>query len=201
MNWLWLPVVSVVAFLFGSLPTGYLVARTYGVDIREVGSGNIGATNVLRSVNRWAGRGVFVVDVLKGLIPVFLAPQLLPQLDRSVVQIFACLGAVLGHNYTPWLGFKGGKGVATAIGGFLAICWPAQLVAVGVWLAVFFLTSYVSLASIVSVATLPFLLWFLADWKLATFGACLAIVTVFRHKSNIERLLAGTEHKFDKSGD
>jgi glycerol-3-phosphate acyltransferase PlsY len=201
VNWLWLPVVSVVAFLLGSLPTGYLAARAYGVDIREVGSGNIGATNVLRSVNRWAGRGVFVVDVLKGFIPVWLAPQLLPQLDRSLIQIFAGLGAILGHNYTPWLGFKGGKGVSTAMGGFLAICWPAQLVAVAIWLAVFFLTSYVSLASILSVATLPFLLWFLADWKLATFGAFVAIVTVLRHKSNIERLLAGTEHKFEKRGD
>jgi len=200
VNWLWLFVVA-VSFLLGSLPTGYLVARAYGVNIREVGSKNIGATNVLRSVNRWAGRGVFVVDALKGFIPVLLAPQFLPQLDRSVLQTLACLGAILGHNYTPWLGFKGGKGVATAVGGFFAICWPAQLVAASVWFVVFSLTSYVSLASIVSVATLPFLLWFMADWKFAAFGFFIAIVTIVRHKSNIQRLIAGTEHRFKKSGD
>ena len=134
----WFPelVVAIAAFLVGSFPTGYLVARAYGVDIRQVGSGNIGATNVLRSVNRWAGRGVFVVDMLKGFLPPLLAPLLLPQPDNSIIQVIACFFAILGHNYTPWLGFRGGKGVATAAGGFLAICWPALLLVAAAWVAV-----------------------------------------------------------------
>ncbi|MBI5683635.1 MAG: glycerol-3-phosphate 1-O-acyltransferase PlsY [Verrucomicrobia bacterium] len=192
-------VVAIVAFLAGSLPTGYLVARAYGVDIRQVGSGNIGATNVLRSVNRWAGRGVFVVDMLKGFLPAFLAPLLLPQLDGSITQIIACLCAILGHNYTPWLGFRGGKGVATAAGGFLAICWPALLIVAVVWFMVFFLSHYVSLASIIAVAALPPLVFgFSGNWNFTAFATLVAVVTILRHKSNIQRLLAGTEHKFEK---
>lgn len=199
MDWLAELVVAVVAFLMGSLPTGYLVARAYGVDIRQVGSGNIGATNVLRSVSRWAGRGVFAVDLLKGFLPAYLAPMLLPQLDASVTQIIACLFAVLGHNYTPWLGFRGGKGVATAAGGFLAICWPALLILALVWAVVFFLSHYVSLASIVGAAALPPLIFgFSGNWKFTAFATLVAIVTIVRHKSNIQRLLAGTEHKFEK---
>jgi glycerol-3-phosphate acyltransferase PlsY len=198
----WLPelVVAVVAFLAGSLPTGYLVARAYGVDIRQVGSGNIGATNVLRSVNRWAGRGVFVVDMLKGFLPAFFAPMLLPQLDASVTQIIACLCAILGHNYTPWLGFHGGKGVATAAGGFLAICWPALLLVAAIWTVVFYLSHYVSLGSIIAVAALPPLVFAFSgqNWKFIAFATFVAIVTIARHKANIQRLLAGTEHKFEK---
>jgi len=199
VDWLAESVVAVVAFLMGSLPTGYLVARAYGVDIRQVGSGNIGATNVLRSVSRWAGRGVFAVDLLKGFLPAFLAPILLPQLDSSITQIIACLCAVLGHNYTPWLGFRGGKGVATAAGGFLAICWPALLIIALVWLVVFLLSHYVSLASILGAVALPPLVFgFSGNWKFTAFATLVAVVTVLRHKSNIQRLLAGTEHKFEK---
>ena len=197
----WFPelVVAIAAFLVGSFPTGYLVARAYGVDIRQVGSGNIGATNVLRSVNRWAGRGVFVVDMLKGFLPPLLAPVLLPQPDHSVTQVIACFFAILGHNYTPWLGFRGGKGVATAAGGFLAICWPALLVVAAVWLAVFFLSHYVSLASIVAVAALPFLVFgFSNNWIFTAFATLVAVVTILRHKPNIQWLLAGTEHKFTR---
>ena len=200
MDWLYQLIVALVAFLAGSLPTGYLVARAYGVDIRQVGSGNIGATNVLRTVNRWAGRGVFVVDMLKGFLPAFLAPMLLPQLDASVTQIIACLCAILGHNYTPWLGFRGGKGVATAAGGFLAICWPALLIVAAIWIVVFYLSHYVSLGSIIAVAALPPLVFAFSaqNWKFTAFATFVAIVTIVRHKSNIQRLLAGTEHKFEK---
>ena len=197
----WFPelVVAIVAYLAGSFPTGYLVARAYGVDIRHVGSGNIGATNVLRSVNRWAGRGVFVVDMLKGFLPPLLAPLLLPQPDNSIIQVIACFFAILGHNYTPWLGFRGGKGVATAAGGFLAICWPALLLVAAAWMAVFFLKHYVSLASIVAVAALPPLVFgFSNNWTFTAFATLVAVVTILRHKPNIQRLLAGTEHKFEK---
>jgi glycerol-3-phosphate acyltransferase PlsY len=199
VNWLICLSVAVVAVLIGSFPTGFLVSCAYGVDIREVGSGNIGATNVLRNVNRWAGRGVFVVDALKGFLPTLLVPWLLPSPDAAMLQIVASLCIILGHNYTPWLGFKGGKGVAAAIGGFLAICWPAQLIAAAVWLVVFLISRYVSLASIVSVAVLPVLVFvFTQSAMLTGFAAFVAVATIVRHVSNIQRLLAGTEHKFEK---
>lgn len=189
--------VVVVAFLAGSFPTGYLVARASGLDIRQVGSGNIGATNVVRSLNPWAGRGVFLVDVLKGLLPTLLAPAFMPQFNRSTAQMIACFAAILGHNYTPWLGFKGGKGFAASMGGFLAICAPAQLISAAVWLAVFLVCRYVSLASIISVTLLPVLvLMFKHDWTVAGFAALVCVVTLLRHKSNIVRLRAGTEHRF-----
>jgi acyl phosphate:glycerol-3-phosphate acyltransferase len=199
VDWIQELIAAIVAFLVGSIPTGYLVARAYGVDIRKVGSGNIGATNVLRSVNRWAGRGVFVVDMLKGFLPVFLAPVCLPLPDPSVIQVIACLCAILGHNYTPWLGFRGGKGVATAAGGFLAISWPALLLAAAIWLVVFFLSHYVSLGSIFAVAALPCLVFgFSRNWTFTAFATLVAVVTILRHKANIQRLMAGTEHKFTK---
>lgn len=199
MDWFPELIVAIGAFLVGSIPTGYLVARAYGVDIRQVGSGNIGATNVLRSVNRWAGRGVFVVDVLKGFLPVFLALVWMSHANPSVTQVIACLCAILGHNYTPWLGFRGGKGVATAAGGFLAICWPALLLAAAVWIGVFYLSYYVSLASIVAVAALPLLVFgFSHNGTFTAFATFVTVVTILRHKPNIQRLLAGTEHKFTR---
>ena len=199
MDWFPELIVAIVAFLVGSIPTGYLVARAYGVDIRQVGSGNIGATNVLRSVNRWAGRGVFLGDMLKGFLPVFLAPLWLPHPEPSVTQVIACLCAILGHNYTPWLGFRGGKGVATAAGGFLAISWPALLLDATVWIVVFYISYYVSLASIAAVAALPVLVFvFTHNWTFTAFATLVTVVTILRHKPNIQRLLAGTEHKFTK---
>ena len=192
--------VVMVAFVVGSLPTGYLVARASGLDIRTVGSGNIGATNVVRSLSPWAGRAVFLIDLLKGLLPTLFAPALMPNLNRSTAQMIACFGVILGHNYTPWLGFKGGKGFAASMGGFLAICAPAQLISAAAWVAVFFLWRYVSLASIISATLLPVLvLMFKRDWTIAGFAVLVSVVTLLRHRSNFARLRTGTEYRFNRA--
>ncbi len=194
-------IIAASAFLFGSLPTGFLVARAYDIDIRETGSGNIGATNVTRAINPWMGRIVFVVDMIKGLVPTLLAPHLFPQLDSAVAQAVACSGSILGHNYTPWLCFKGGKGVAAAMGGFLAICWPAQVSAGAVWLIVFAVWRYSSLASIISMLSVSVFMYpFTHDWKLTGFALVVALVTVGRHTDNIRRILNGSEFKFKRRG-
>jgi acyl phosphate:glycerol-3-phosphate acyltransferase len=193
--------VTAASFLLGSIPTGYIAAKACGVDIRNRGSGNVGATNVTRTLNPWAGRIVFAMDLLKGLIPTLAAPRLFPHLDYMAAGMIACFCTILGHNYTPWLGFKGGKGIAAAMGGFMALCWPAQVIAWAVWLSVFFLSRYVSLASIVSALSIPFLTCvFERDWRLTGFAIAVAALTLERHRDNIKRLRTGSEYKFAAKG-
>ena len=194
-------VTGLVAFLIGSFPTGYLVAKAYDVDVQRVGSHNIGATNVLRTVNPWAGRAVFVVDVIKGFTPTLVAPAVFPKPDHALLQILACFATIMGHNYTPWLRFKGGKGVAAGMGGFLALCWPAQVLAGAIWLIVFFIWRYVSVASMASVLALPLLvLAFTRDLKLTGFGLLVAAMAVGRHADNIRRFWSGSEYRFERKG-
>jgi glycerol-3-phosphate acyltransferase PlsY len=190
-------IIAVAGFLIGSFPTGYLIASAHGVDVRSVGSHNIGATNVVRSVNPWAGRIVFVVDVIKGFAPTILAPVVFPKPDHLFLQITACMATILGHNYTPWLKFRGGKGIAAGIGGFLALCWPAQVIAGAIWLVVFFIWRYVSIASMAAAISLPALVYvFTYDWRLTSFGILIAIIAVGRHSDNIKRFREGSEYRF-----
>ena len=190
------------AFLLGSIPTGYLVARAKGVDIRRHGSGNIGATNVFRTLGKPLGILVFFIDALKGFSAVWLALQF----GGSSVWpgLIAAVAVIAGHNYTPWLGFKGGKGIATSAGVLIALTHWAMLVIALVWCAVFFATRYVSLASIGAAAALPAAvgaLWFYGcggNAPLLGFSALIAALAIWRHRSNIERLMAGTEHRFDR---
>ena len=192
-------IIAVVGFLIGSFPTGYLIAKAYGVDVRSAGSHNIGATNVVRSVNPWAGRIVFVVDVIKGFVPTILTPVVFPKPDYSFLQITACMATILGHNYTPWLKFRGGKGIAAGMGGFLALCWPAQVIAGAIWLVVFFIWRYVSIASMASAISLPALMYlFTYDWRLTGFGILIAIIAVGRHSDNIKRFREGSEYRFSR---
>ena len=190
------------AFLLGSIPTGYLVARAKGVDIRQHGSGNIGATNVFRTLGKPLGVLVFILDALKGFAAVWLAaryggPSAWPA-------ILAAVAAIAGHNYTPWLGFKGGKGIATSAGVLIALMPWAVLAIALVWFAVFFATRYVSLASICASAALPVAvgaLWFYGcggNAPLLGFSVLIAALAIWRHRSNIERLMAGTEHRFER---
>ena len=193
---------TAVAFLLGSIPTGYLVARAKGVDIRQHGSGNIGATNVFRTLGKPLGILVFFLDALKGFAAVWLAvrfggPSAWPP-------ILAAVAAIAGHNYTPWLGFKGGKGIATSAGVLIALMpWAVLAIAV-VWFGVFFATRYVSLASICASAALPVAvgaLWFYGcggSGPLLGFSVLIAALAIWRHRSNIQRLMAGTEHRFDR---
>ena len=194
------------AYLAGSLPMGFLVARAMRVDITQVGSGNIGATNVFRVLGKGPGALVLVVDLLKGALAVLVAPMLAAAMtptDSLALPALAALGAVLGHNYTCWLGFKGGKGVATSAGAMAALIPPAFGVTVITWLLVFFLSRYVSMASIAAALILPVATIFTVSgptrWPLVAFTSALAALAVWRHRANIERLKAGTEHRINKS--
>ncbi|HUI05859.1 MAG TPA: glycerol-3-phosphate 1-O-acyltransferase PlsY [Verrucomicrobiae bacterium] len=191
---------AIISYLLGSVPTGFLWARARGIDIRQVGSGNIGATNVMRVVGKGPGIAVLVIDAAKGFLPVFFAPRIFPAVDRSVLQIVCCIAVIAGHNWTCWLKFKGGKGVATSAGALLAFLPGPLLCALGVWLVVFALGRYVSLASIGAAVALPIATWLIdRDATLVTFTAVLAAVAIYKHRSNIRRLLAGTENRVGRT--
>ena len=198
--------IAAAAFLLGSVPTGYLLIRIFcHQDIRSVGSGNIGATNVLRSGGKGLGLATFLIDMLKGCSSVWLGAWLGSILAASTLQpreaqAIAALFAVLGHMFTPWLRFKGGKGVSTGFGVFLAASPWAALAAISVFFAVVFLTRYVSLASILGSISFPIFAFFLVPGpRPPLFIAAEFIVAgliVLKHYQNIRRLLSGTESRF-----
>jgi glycerol-3-phosphate acyltransferase PlsY len=228
---LWL--CPLVAFLLGSIPVGLLLAKARGIDIRQHGSGNIGATNVLRVMGKKFGIPCLVLDVLKGVLPTLLAitlirfegqpvtmaiPALLPfattlpadqQLIAQLLQVVTGLCAILGHNYSPWVGFKGGKGIATSAGVVLALMPAALVILVLLWYGLFALTRYVSVASIGAVAVLPVItLW--GSWHhgriqdgtwnkpLFAFSVVVAGLGIWKHRANLQRLFAGTENRFER---
>lgn len=183
------------AYLVGSVPTGLLLARALGgVDIRTTGSGNIGATNVYRTLGKKVGIMTLVGDCLKGIIPVVIAKQMgLP------VEWAAAVGAAafLGHVYTIFLGFKGGKGVATALGVFLAMTPLAVLCALAVFIVVILTWRYVSLASISAAATMPIFILLLGNPPpIVVMTLLIAVIVIYKHRENIDRLRNGTESKF-----
>jgi acyl phosphate:glycerol-3-phosphate acyltransferase len=182
------------AYLLGSVPTGLLLAKAFGVNIRETGSGNIGATNVYRTLGRKVGVMTLVGDCLKGLIPVLVAKQL----GLADAWIAATgLAAFLGHVYTIFLGFKGGKGVATALGVFLGVSPLAVLLALAVFALVLGKWRYVSLASITAAAAFPPLVLLLErNPLLIAMALVISGLVIFKHKENIRRLRDGTETKF-----
>lgn len=183
---------AVVSYLLGSIPTGYLWAKAKGIDIRTVGSGNIGATNVMRVLGKGPGIAVLVIDALKGFVPVFIAPRLFE--GGSNLQILCCVFVIAGHNWTCWLKFKGGKGVATSAGAMLAMLWAPLLCALAMFGIVLWLSRYVSLGSISAAVTLPVATWFFQQ-ELVWFTAVVGAAVVWKHKGNIQRLRAGTENR------
>jgi glycerol-3-phosphate acyltransferase PlsY len=197
-------IAAFIAYLVGSLPTGYLVARARGIDIRAAGSGNIGATNVFRVLGKPAGVLVLLVDLCKGALPPWLLPPLLrgwlgETLPLEPLALAAGVSAILGHNYTCWLRFKGGKGIATTAGVFLALMPKAFGLIVLVWGLTFALTRYVSVASLVSAVGLPVVIWLTGGSPLMIgVAAALGALAIYKHRSNIQRLLAGTEHRFSR---
>jgi acyl phosphate:glycerol-3-phosphate acyltransferase len=196
--------VVLIAYLLGSIPTGFLVAKARGVDIRSVGSGNIGATNVFRILGKTAGAFVLLADAAKGWLAVFLVAKWVADwfypaaspLAHEWFRLCAGIAAILGHNYTCWLHFKGGKGIATSAGVLVALVWLPLLIILGVWVVVFAASRYVSLASICASFVLPFAAWFTGK-NLATVivTAALAVLAIYKHKANIQRLIKGTENR------
>jgi glycerol-3-phosphate acyltransferase PlsY len=197
--------IAVLAYLLASIPVGYLLVRIFRKqDIRTVGSGNIGATNVLRSGGKGLGAATFVLDAMKGSAAVglgaLLAAPLLPAWPQRNVEALAALFAVFGHMFPIWLRFRGGKGVATGFGVFLVAAPLAALAAITVFAIVLALTRYVSLASILGAASFPLFAWFTVSGERPAFFITVQIVValliIFRHHPNIRRLLSGTEHRF-----
>ena len=197
--------IVVLAYLLGSVPVGYLLVRIFRKqDIRTVGSGNIGATNVLRSGGKGLGAATFILDVVKGatavLLGAWLAAPLLPGLPPRNVEALAALCAVIGHMFPIWLRFKGGKGVATGFGVFLVAAPLAALAAITLFSLVFALTRYVSLASILGAASFPIFAWLTVSGPRPAFFIAVQCIVAFliiaKHHPNIRRLLSGTEHRF-----
>lgn len=182
----------VIAFLVGSIPFGYVIGRLfYRTDIRTKGSGNIGAMNALRTLGKGGAIAVLLLDALKGFVPVFAAMRLFS--GAHVLFAVVALGAVIGHCYSPWLKWKGGKGVATSFGAIFALSWKAGAIAVFGWIAGAALTQYSSVGSILGSVLAPFALWFFTAWPEAGYGVFAAILIVLRHRDNIGRIRAGTE--------
>jgi acyl phosphate:glycerol-3-phosphate acyltransferase len=203
-------VTALVAYLLGSIPTGYLIAKARGIDIRKVGSGNIGATNVFRTLGKPAGIFVLMVDALKGFVACyFVGPLTYRWLagplgnDSTTHEFLKIVGgflAILGHNYTCWLQFKGGKGIATSAGVVLGLLPLALAVSLGVWLFVFAMTRYVSAASMAAAFVLPFAAWWPARSSRTMIVVAVAIgaLAIYKHRTNIQRLRNGTESRFGK---
>jgi glycerol-3-phosphate acyltransferase PlsY len=196
--------IAAAAYLLGSIPTGYLLVRLFRhQDIRSVGSGNIGATNVLRSGGKGLGAATFILDMLKGSGSVYLgallAASLMPFTPVRNFEALAALFAVLGHMFPVWLGFRGGKGVATSFGVFLVAAPWAALAAIAVFALVFLASRYVSLASILGAASFPVFAWFLVHGPRPAFfiavQVAVALLVIVKHHQNIRRLLAGTESR------
>lgn len=187
-----------LAYLLGSIPFGYLLVKAFREeDIRSTGSGNIGATNVARSGAKGLAIATLLLDLGKGFVAVEIAKHIAP--GNYDLAVAAAVAAILGHVFPVWLGFRGGKGVASALGVFLALSWPTALSALAIFLVIVILTRYVSLASILSSAALPFFgLHFVRQRSpilLAGFFF-IPVLIIVKHRQNIRRLLSGTENRF-----
>lgn len=208
-------IVAAVAYLLGSIPFGYLLVRIFrGEDIRQTGSGNIGATNVARSGAKGLGIATLVLDALKGSLAVFLAAALAaskynrcgdfvehPCAPALRLMALAALFAVLGHVFPVWLRFKGGKGVATALGVFCVLFPKAILLALAIFILVVAITRYVSLGSILGAIAFPVAAYFMqnADWLSLLLASGVSLIIILKHHQNIRRLLSGTENRFGGS--
>ena len=202
-------VVVIASYLLGSIPFGYLAGRMAGIDIRNCGSGNVGATNVIRTLGKGYGYPVFVLDFLKGLaavrVSILIATCMQSEWNPTeTFGIVAAISSVLGHSFPLWLRFKGGKGVATSAGALFGLAPVAALIGVAIWIVTFWLTRYVSVASIAAAAALPFVV-LITTWLSRTTGkllfyssVCLAAVVIWRHRSNLSRLIHGTEPRFNR---
>jgi acyl phosphate:glycerol-3-phosphate acyltransferase len=193
-------VAVVVGYLLGSIPFGLLLTRAVGIDIRAVGSGNIGATNVLRTGNRWLAAATLLLDAAKGAAAVLIARWFLLSvpgaesiLADKLVVFAAGIAAMVGHVFPVWLKFNGGKGVATYIGVLLALSWMVGLVFCACWLLIAFARKYSSLAALTAAATAPLFAYGLDSLELAAAVSIMTLLLYYRHWGNIRRLWNGTE--------
>lgn len=186
-----LVVVAVLAYLLGSVPFGIVITRALGLgDLRKIGSGNIGATNVLRTGNKGLAAATLLLDALKGTVAVLVAAYVSPTLG-----IAAGLGAFLGHLFPVWLGFKGGKGVATYIGVAFPLAWQAGLAFAVIWILLAAALRYSSLAALVATIGTPIVAWLVGKPEAAALLAVMTVIVFIKHRANIQRLLAGTESR------
>lgn len=199
--------IALVGYLIGSVPSGYIAGRIAGIDIRTAGSGNIGATNVTRVLGKRYGYPVFFADFAKGMSAVGISMAvgkqlLLPPNSQQLLQIAAAVSCVLGNAFPVWLRFRGGKGVATSAGILFGLMPLAALVGVVVWVITFEITRYVSVASIAATIALPITVLVMTYFKQTNeslflyFTICLAAIVILRHRSNLSRLMRGTEQRF-----
>lgn len=185
-----------LAYLVGSIPFGLLVAKLFGLgDLRKLGSGNIGATNVLRTGNRPAAAATLLLDAGKGAVVVLLAANYGPDMT-----VLAAAGAVIGHLFPLWLLFKGGKGVATTLGVLLALAWPVGLIAAALWVAAAALFRYSSLASLIAIGSAPGFAYWLNKPQIAELTVFLAVLVALKHIGNIRRLIKGEESRIGIRG-
>jgi glycerol-3-phosphate acyltransferase PlsY len=208
--WVYLA-IGILGYLLGSIPTGFLVAKARGIDIRSVGSGNIGATNAFRILGNGPGAFVLVADAVKGVAACAGLPWLAGAMglidagatsdSMDALRITGGIASILGHNYTCWLGFKGGKGIATSAGVLAALVPWAFLIVLAVFLGVFGISRYVSLGSITAAAVLPIATWFThGSATLVGVTVFMALLAIYKHRANIRRLLQGTENRVGARG-
>jgi len=197
------------SYLLGSIPFGYVAGKIRGIDIRKIGSGNIGATNVVRVIGKRYGYSVFVLDFLKGFgavkISMSIATDARPEwASPEIFGIFAAIASVIGHSFPVWLKFRGGKGVATSAGALFGLIPLAALIGIVIWVLVFWFTRYVSVASVVAAATLPLVILIMTRLNqihgnsLFYSSLGLAAVVAWRHRSNFSRLMHGSEPRFTR---
>jgi glycerol-3-phosphate acyltransferase PlsY len=190
-------ICAIAGYLSGSVPFGLILTQMAGLgDVRSIGSGNIGATNVLRTGNKGLAAATLVLDALKGTVPALLATHFLGIEAGVIAGVFA----FLGHIFPVWLGFKGGKGVATYIGVMFGLDWRMGLLFIAVWIATAALSRYSSLSALVASVVIPAVLWFIGDPKVAAVATVMAVIVWIKHRTNIERLLSGAESKIGNKG-
>ena len=188
---------TVLGYLSGSVPYGLILTRMAGLgDVRSIGSGNIGATNVLRTGNKGLAAATLILDAIKGTVPALLALHFFGVEGGVIAGFFA----FLGHIFPVWLGFKGGKGVATYIGVTFGLDWRMGVLFLLVWIATAAVSRYSSLSALVATIVIPIVEWVVDDHKIAVLAAVMSVIAWIKHRANIQRLLSGTESKIGKKG-
>ncbi len=186
----------IFGYLLGSIPFGLILTRLAGLgDVRSIGSGNIGATNVLRTGNKKLAAATLILDALKGTFAVLIASRY-----GEAAAIAAGFGAFIGHLFPVWIGFKGGKGVATYLGILIGLAWPGALIFAAVWIVTAIFTRYSSLSALLASVIVPISLYFKGDHAIAGLFAVLTVIIFFKHHANIKRLLNGTESRIGAKG-